>query len=160
MNIDIFTKQSPMSLLKAMETSRDEAFLQSDNMIVGCNYEKNDFHFYKLNFLSKEAENEEDDWFSFMVSGGQCFDSSGIESFFGGTSIEEVISASKDESCNLTGIAFYVVPETDLTLVTEYVLQALFGFPEPDQYWYNPEKKKMIVRDAKEVINNINKLNN
>jgi hypothetical protein len=160
LNIDIFTKQTPMSLLMAMEMSRNETFLHSDNMIIGCSYEKNDFLFYKLDFLSKEAENEEEDWFSFMVSGGQCFDSSGIESFFGGTSIEEVISASKDEPCNLTGIYFYVVPETDLTLITEYVLQALFGFPEPDEYWYTPEKRKMIVPDAKEIINKLNKVNN
>jgi hypothetical protein len=149
--------QSPLSLSEALNLSKSEQFIQSNNVIVACDFDKDEFYFYTVQFLSKEEHGEDEDWFAFYMSGGICFSSCGTEAHFGGMTQDDAVADGKVNHCDITNLAWYVVPEFDSEMMTEYVFQSLFSFPCPDEYWQDPAKKSKIILDAKTLIKKLNK---
>ena len=148
--------QSPLSLSEALNLSKSEQFIQSKNVIVACDFDKDEFYFYTVKFLSKEDHGEDEDWFAFYMSGGICFSSSGTEAHFGGVTIDEALIDGKVNHCDITNLSWYVVPEFDSDMMTEYVFETLFSFPCPDEYWQYTAKKNEIIKDAKTLIKSLN----
>lgn len=153
--MDNIINQPPLSLPEALNLSKSEQFIQSKNVIVACDFDKDEFYFYTVQFLSKEL-GEDEDWFAFYMSGGICFSSSGTEAHFGGITQDEAVADGKVNHCDITDLAWYVVPEFDSEMMTEYVFQSLFSFPCPDEYWQHPVKKNKIIKDAKALIEKLN----
>lgn len=155
MSTDNLKNQSPLSLSEALNLSKSDQFIQSKNVIVACDFDKDEFYFYTVEFLSKEDHGE--DWFAFYMSGGICFSSSGAEAHFGGITQDDAVKDGKVNHCDITNLAWYIVPEFNSEMKTEYVFQSLFSFPCPDEYWQYPAKKSKIIKDAKTLIKKLNK---